>query len=228
MTIKIGSTGSKPLFFSIQMRGEDSGGAPIAGIGPRSGLPRKQKRDMYSKRDTAQHLDSGSTATLRHPRVEDGLKIWSLVKAVEKLDLNSAYCYLVLCSHFADTCVVAEEAGDLVGFLTAYRPPAAVNVLFVWQIGVAGLFQRKGLGLAMLTELLRRDSCRGVSYLETTITQSNPASKALFASLQKRLKAPCVESLLYSSDLFPDGNHAEERLHRIGPFDLSQFKQGVT
>jgi L-2,4-diaminobutyric acid acetyltransferase len=162
--------------------------------------------------------------TLRRPCVDDGPKIWRLVKEVTKLDLNSGYCYLVLCSHFADTSVVAERGCDLVGFVTAYRPPLIEDVLFVWQIGVVAPFQGQGVGLAMLLELLGRDICRGVSYVETTIMHSNLASKALFASLQKRLKAPCIESLFFSEDLFPEQHHPGEYLLRIGPFDLSQLK----
>lgn len=169
--------------------------------------------------------DGIHSTTLRRPRVEDGPRIWKLAKDAKGLDLNSPYCYLALCSHFQDTCVVAERAGNLVGFVTGYRPPRSGNVLFVWQIAVTPSCRGEGIALAMLQELLRRDSCEGVSYMDTTVTHSNTASRRLFASLQRRLRAPCVETVFYPDDLFPDDVHPEECLLRIGPFDLFQIKR---
>lgn len=160
----------------------------------------------------------------RRPCIEDGPKIWSLTRDIQTLDLNSGYCYLSLCRHFADTCVVAEHEGELIGFVTAYRPPLEKNVLFVWQIGVAIGFHRQGVGLSMLLELLQRDACREVFFVETTITQTNSASRALFASFQKRLSTHCRESPCFSEKLFPERNHEAEHLLRIGPLNLSHIR----
>ena len=59
----------------------------------------------------------------RKPTLEDGAAIWHLVKTTGRLDLNSAYLYLLLARDFADTCVVAAEGERLVGFVSGYRPP---------------------------------------------------------------------------------------------------------
>ncbi|MDD2638675.1 MAG: hypothetical protein PHO60_06890, partial [Methanothrix sp.] len=50
---------------------------------------------------------------LRKPEVSDGAKIFNLVEICKPLDLNSVYSYLLLCHHFADTCVVAELDGEI-------------------------------------------------------------------------------------------------------------------
>jgi L-2,4-diaminobutyric acid acetyltransferase len=156
---------------------------------------------------------------LRPPRVEDGERIWRFVGASETLDLNSPYCYLILCHHFADTCLVAEEDNALIGFIVGYRPPKAKNVVVVWQIGVAASRQGRGLGLAMLRELLRRDACGDVSFLEATVTPSNSASRAMFTAFARSLNAEWMLLTGFDAALFPkEVNHEAELLLRIGPF----------
>jgi len=65
-----------------------------------------------------------STETsFRTPKIEDGLAIHSLIKQSPPLDLNSSYLYFLQATHFADTCVVAEKEGEIVGFVSAYFRP---------------------------------------------------------------------------------------------------------
>ena len=156
---------------------------------------------------------------MRRPRVDDGPRIWRLVKDSEALDLNSPYCYLLLCHHFGDTCIVAQDREALVGFIVGYRPPDTPNVVVVWQIGVAASKRGQGIGLAMLHELLSRDACREVSFLEATVTPSNTASRALFTTLAQSLNAECIELPGFAASLFPqESGHEAEHLLRIGPF----------
>ena len=80
----------------------------------------------------------------RPPRINDGAAIWRLVKESGVLDLNSSYMYLLLCKDFSDSCVVAEEDGQLLGFVTGYRPPGRENAIFLWQVGVDAKARGKG------------------------------------------------------------------------------------
>ena len=82
----------------------------------------------------------------------DGPAITALIRSSPPLDVNSAYCNLVQCAHFAPTCVVAERDGRLVGWLSGHRPPTAPEEIFVWQVAVAE--DARGQGLAGL--MLRR------------------------------------------------------------------------
>jgi L-2,4-diaminobutyric acid acetyltransferase len=160
------------------------------------------------------------TCTLRKPSAQDGAAIWRLVKACDPLDLNSCYAYLLLCQHFAESCVVAEHRGEIIGFLSAYLPPASPYAVFVWQVAVRRDKRGKGIASAMLLELLRRKACRGVCFLETTISPSNKASQALFRSLARRLGTRCGEALLFSAGVFAETGHEEEVLFTLGPFQL--------
>lgn len=163
-------------------------------------------------------MTKGSTAniTLRKPTRDDGKRIHALVRECKPLDENSCYAYLLLCEHFADTCVVAEDDGEVVGFISAYVPPNKPDSVFVWQVAVKSTARGLGLGGGMLVELLLRDACKPVQFLETTVSPSNAASARMFEKLADRMKTECVQEPFFGSDAF-DGEHEEEVLYRIGP-----------
>jgi len=158
-----------------------------------------------------------TTITLRQPCLEDGATMCQLVQETAPLDPNSCYTYLLLCTHFADTCVVAEDEGELVGFVSAYRPPTAPDALFVWQVAVKSTARGQGLAKTMIRTLLERDTCGGVSFLEATVTPSNVASQTLFRSLAKAHQARCTETCYFPPEVLGSSEHEAEVLFRIGP-----------
>ncbi|MBW2508117.1 MAG: diaminobutyrate acetyltransferase [Deltaproteobacteria bacterium] len=159
------------------------------------------------------------TIVFRHPTVPDGLALWRLVREAGTLDLNSTYAYLMVCRDFADTCIVADQAERITGFVMGYRPPRKTDTVFVWQIGVAPDARGHGLASVLLDRLLQAPACAAVRFLETNVTPSNRASRSLFESLARRLGAPIEELEGFASALFPDRLHEPERLLRIGPFE---------
>lgn len=159
-----------------------------------------------------------SKLVFRHPTPDDGERVWQLVRDCKPLDLNSTYCYLLLCSHFSDTCVVAESGDNIIGFIGAYLPPGKVGVLFVWQVAVKPAARVQGLASRMLTEILDRDICGGVNFIETTVSPSNEPSRSLFHSVAHRLDTELQEAEGFNTGLFPGEDHESEPLFRIGPF----------
>ncbi|MBD2845659.1 diaminobutyrate acetyltransferase [Paenibacillus sp. IB182496] len=157
--------------------------------------------------------------SLRPPTKQDGTPVWELIQRAGTLDLNSTYCYLLLCDLYADTCMVAEQHGRLVGFVSALLRPDNPEALFVWQVAVDPEARGQGLAKRMLTELLARPQADGVRYVEATIGPSNAASRALFRSLAKVGDCSMEESHEqgYGSTLFPAGQHEDEPLIRVGP-----------
>ncbi len=153
---------------------------------------------------------------LRHPTLSDGAQVHHLIAASPPLDLNSAYAYYLLCSHFASTCVVAELDGRLVGFLSAYRQPDHGERLFVWQMAVAGELRGRGLASRMVAWLLECPASAGVTHLDVTVSPSNDASRRVFARLAERHAAPLTECLWLDRERFSDG-HEEELLLSVGP-----------
>jgi L-2,4-diaminobutyric acid acetyltransferase len=159
--------------------------------------------------------------TLRPPVRADGKRIHSLVRDCKPLDENSCYAYLLLCEHFADTCVVAEtDDQELAGFISAYIPPAKPDVVFVWQVAVSARARGAVLGGAMLRDLIQRDACRQVRYLETTVSPSNTASQRMFEKFAGNVEAKCLSEPLFDTKDFSEPGHEPETLFRIGPLNV--------
>jgi len=181
-----------------------------------------QETRAQEKRQTQQRAERDLGMIIRHPTTEDGTAIWELVRSTGVLDVNSCYAYLVLCEHFADTCLVAEWGGDIVGFVTGYRPPAQDDVVFVWQVGVADKARKRGVAGQLLRQLLTLPSCADVDYLETTISPSNQASQRLFRALARDKSTLCRVEEGFGKELFPGhAQHEPELLYRIGPMRSS-------
>lgn len=151
---------------------------------------------------------------IRHPCAKDGANIWHLVKSTQILDVNSAYAYLLMCTHFSKTCAVAEKNGQLLGFVTGYFLPEDPTTWFVWQVGVSSTARKQGLAKKMLHTVL--DWHPQIRMIETTVSPSNQASRALFGSLSEDLECDLVEKNGFTDELFPEP-HESEPLLCIGP-----------
>jgi L-2,4-diaminobutyric acid acetyltransferase len=160
---------------------------------------------------------TGRRIAMRKPSEADGAAMWRLARDSGVLELNSAYAYLMCGKFFADTCVIAEAEGEAVGFVTAFRPPARPDTVFVWQIAVSQSQRGQGIGSRMIRELLRRDACRNTRYLEATVSPSNAASAALFRKAAEELKTGCEVRECFPARLFPGSVHEPEWTFCIGP-----------
>ena len=152
---------------------------------------------------------------LRKPVPEDGMSVFRLVASCPPLDPNSAYCNLLQCSHFANTSVAAIDAEGLVGFISAYVIPERIDTLFVWQVAVAETARGQGLAKNMLWHILARQECDEIKHIETTITQSNEASRNLFRSLAKDLNTEIEETVMFDRNTHFTDEHDTEFLIRL-------------
>jgi len=176
----------------------------------------------FDHADSAAAADPTPASTLkivyRVPAAEDGATVHALIAECPPLDQNSLYCNLLQCTHFADTCILAEADGEAAGWISAYRPPAERETLFIWQVAVHERARGMGLGRAMIDALLSRDATRGVTRIKTTITPDNEASWALFRSVARRRDAPFASEAWFDRDRHLGGRHETEHLVAIGPF----------
>lgn len=154
---------------------------------------------------------------LRPPTLEDGRAVYGLVRSSPRLDVNSRYAYFLVCNHFADTSVVAEDEGHVFGFLSAYRPPGARDCLFVWQVAVERAFRGRGVARQMLEDILARPSCAGVRFVEATVAPSNRASRAFFERFAEQRAATLCQAPFLDEEAFGEDGHEREILLRIGP-----------
>lgn len=161
---------------------------------------------------------------IRRPLPEDGAAVSALIRACPPLDNNSAYCNLLQCTHFAETCALAERDGEIIGWVSGYRPPEAPDELFIWQVAVHASARGLGLGQSLLETLLLRPAEREVATLSTTITPENAASWALFRSFAQTHHAVMRQRPLFERDNHFNGEHETEFLVSIGPLSLTSPK----
>lgn len=166
--------------------------------------------------------DPKDDIVFRKPESQDGNRVHKLISECKPLDENSVYCNLLQCTHFADTSVAVEMDGDLVGFISGYIPPKQQNVLFVWQVAVHEKARGKGLAKRMLADLINRQYTTDVQFIETTITPDNDASWGMFRSFAYERSMPTEEFILFDSRIHFAGEHNDEYLLRIGPFNRDE------
>ncbi|GAB2565605.1 L-2,4-diaminobutyric acid acetyltransferase [Gracilibacillus alcaliphilus] len=151
-----------------------------------------------------------------HPTPEEGAEMWNLVTR-STLDTNSPYKYLLMSEYFDETCVVAKQNEEVVGFITAFISPKKPDTVFVWQIGVDASQRGKGIALKMLHYLLDSEACQNTKYVESTITPDNKASQSLFQKLARDFHTDISSSELFTKAVFPGDEHEEERKYVVGP-----------
>lgn len=158
----------------------------------------------------------------RAPVAEDGPAITRLVAACPPLDHNSRYCILLQCTHFADTCLLAEWEGDILGWISGYRPPSEPEAMFVWQVAVDERARGCGLGKRLLGHLLERPGVRDAKRLIATVGPSNDPSRRMFAGLAARFGLDMEVCPHFESDTHFGGAHEAEQLISIGPLDRAR------
>ncbi|MCF7820835.1 MAG: diaminobutyrate acetyltransferase [Mariprofundaceae bacterium] len=162
-----------------------------------------------------------SSTAFREPTIEDGPSIYDLVNRSKPLDVNSRYLYLLQCSHFANTCAVAESDGSVQAFISAYVRPDQPDTLFIWQVAVDASLRGQGIAGRLLGHLLDRQHLAGIRFVEATVNPSNNASQNLFASLARKSACEMTESMLFEAHLLSDGTdegaHEADILLRVGP-----------
>ncbi|MFW3614024.1 diaminobutyrate acetyltransferase [Billgrantia antri] len=155
---------------------------------------------------------------IREPMVMDSAPLHDLVRRVPPLAQNSLYCNLLHCSHFSETCAVAESQGELVAFVTGYLHPKQPNTYFLWQIGVHEHGRGQGLAIKMIQHILARPHCRHVTALEATVSSCNAASRAMFEAVAKAESAQFyIHHAYYPAEVFGTANTITEDRLRIHP-----------
>lgn len=170
-------------------------------------------------------MTSSQNFIFHTPSKEDGWAVSQLIRACPPLDENSVYCNLLQCHHFAGTSVAAKQKGELVGFVSGYLIPGEPNTLFVWQVAVSSKLRGCGLASQMVAHILERDCCKSVLFIETTITETNKASWALFHRIADNYASPLSSKLMFDKDKHFSGRHDSEVLVKVGPLNRSHLEE---
>lgn len=150
---------------------------------------------------------------IRPPTLKDGVAVHDLIRTCPPLDINSLYCNLLQCTHFASTSAIALDGDDgesVLGWLSAHRPPSDPEMLFVWQVAVAPPARRSGLAHDLLEDILARESCLGVVRVGASVTATNVASLGFFESFARRHDSHVeISPWLDESDAFKSRHDSE-------------------
>ncbi|NEO10453.1 MULTISPECIES: diaminobutyrate acetyltransferase [unclassified Moorena] len=167
-------------------------------------------------------MKADSIITYRHPRLEDGLEVYHLIKKCPPLDVNSQYYYYLICSDFKNTCVVAEYEQKIIGFISGYLKPENSKCLFIWQVAVAEKARGRKVATNMLKWLTKQPNFSDIQSLETTISPANKLSQNLFMGFAEENKANCQTNSFLDVYHFDTESHAPEILYKIFPLKLNK------
>ncbi|KHT50386.1 diaminobutyrate acetyltransferase [Vibrio sinaloensis] len=156
-----------------------------------------------------------SHGSFEEPTAEDGDEIFNLIAQCPPLDTNSSYCNFLQSTHFSQTCLLARCDGEVSGFVSGYLKPDDPTTLFIWQVAVSPNHRGRGLAYQMLKSLFARKALRNIAAIETTITQENGASWALFKKIDKENGQQGSVSTFLDQTTHFKGKHDTEYLYRI-------------
>ena len=158
---------------------------------------------------------------IRNLASDDIKEVYHLLRANRPyVGLNSRYTYFLLAKDFANTCVVAEHKGKIVGFSSGYMSPMRSDTFFSWEAVVHKDYRGNQLQKRML---LQQIWMTGAKYFEGTVNPSNEASKRNFLELARMLETNCEETLMFSEQDFENDGHESEILFRVGPILTKQL-----
>ncbi|MBF0289372.1 MAG: diaminobutyrate acetyltransferase [SAR324 cluster bacterium] len=169
-----------------------------------------------------------SSIKFRQPTLNDGIGIRQLVSTFQPNELNSAYFYYLVCKHFFETSLLAEEQGNIIGFIFSYIPPQKPDALFVAHIMVSETRRREGIASSMMSHLLEQSHIiPKIEYLETALTSTNYAAVRLFHRVSQKYKTSVKERLFCSKEHLEPEAKEDKILVQIGPLTTKQKEKKV-
>lgn len=124
-----------------------------------------------------------SHVRVRGTTSDDAGLLESLALRCPPLDVHTPYTYWVLSTYFSESCFVAVEGTEPVGFVTAV---ANRDRALLWQIGILPAHRGKGLSHLLIDAVAGWADGRGFSAIELSIDPANKESHATFRSFAKR------------------------------------------
>ncbi len=151
-----------------------------------------------------------------HPTIGDAKCIYNLIKKSKPLDVNSQYLYMLQTTYFNDTCIVAKQYEEVVGFVSGFIHPKDENIFFVWQVAVDSNFRGQNIAFSMLKQLFESSKLSNIKYIHTTISPSNIASQKVFEKFAKIFEFDKEISIFATKDYFEEA-HEDELLYMMKP-----------
>lgn len=121
--------------------------------------------------------------TIRKANEKEFLKVHKFVSHCKPLEDYPEHLYKIILRYFGETCFVAEENNNLIGFVMGFTSQFYENTYFLWQIGVKLSMRGKGMGKMLLQEVEREVKKLRCERIELTIDPENRPSLKLFEKM---------------------------------------------
>ena len=119
---------------------------------------------------------------IRKAREEDFLAVYRFVSSCPPLEKYFEHFYKIMLRYFQNTCFIAEEGGEIVGFLMGFVSPVHESTYFLWQVGVSPATRGKGVGKLLLKAAENHLKEMDIRKIEVTVDPENEPSLRLFKS----------------------------------------------
>ena len=120
---------------------------------------------------------------IRKAREEDFLAVYRFVSSCPPLEKYFEHFYKIMLRYFHNTCFIAEDGDEIVGFLMGFISPVHESTYFLWQVGVSPTTQGKGVGKLLLKAAENTLKEMDIRRIEVTVDPENKPSLRLFKSL---------------------------------------------
>jgi len=96
------------------------------------------------------------------------------------LENYSEHFYKIIFRYFGDSCFIAKNNEDIIGFVTGFRSQNDSNKFFLWQIGVSSYYRGEEIGKKLLDELEKTAKKLNCIIMELTVDPENIPSQRFF------------------------------------------------
>ncbi len=150
---------------------------------------------------------------IRKATQEDFLSVHRFTAGCPPMENYPEHVYKIILRYFGDYCFIAEENRQIIGFAMGIVPQSFPGTFFLWEIGVAPSFQRKGIGEKLVREVENELRKLEFKRIEVTIDPVNIPSQKLFEkmvyqNISERVgKTIKVEGNLAVEDFYKPGRH---------------------
>ncbi len=119
---------------------------------------------------------------IRKASVEDFLKLHDLIGKIEGIVQHPTHFYKIMINNFGNSIIIAEESGELTGFLLGFVSQTDPDEFFIWQLGVDPAFRGRKIAKRIMQATIDSAADHKCKRITATVETTNKASQRLFES----------------------------------------------
>lgn len=155
-----------------------------------------------------------STVIVRESQEKDVNDIYNLVPNLAPLTPHTRYTYWNLFRNFAESCFIAVNENQLIGFITSHPTTSPPNEWFIWQAGIMPEYRGTGLIDNLQDRVIEVARQSGALAINTSIETDNLRSLGAFSRMAVRLGTTMDEVIRFN--LTPENpSTSDEVLYRM-------------